>query len=199
MSVFLGIVIRAFVKRRFLAEILEILHFDLLPGLDLARLFSAVFCLCQVRHASRRQVRQRLNSRPLRFSTTTLSPLRGWPSLKNSSSVLMTGPCNRGCAGLQQTFPTHPGTLRDRIRSLGGMTPANGSQNRRGAGRRPSPQRSTSYPSLPNAPFHTQHPRRLTVTRSMRLALLTIFLDVLLLFVSAAGAFRRVRKPDTRK
>jgi hypothetical protein len=66
-------------------------------------------------------------------------------------------------------------------------------------GRRPSPQRSTSFPSLLDAPFHTQHPRRLTVTRSMRLALLTIFLDVLLLFVSAAGAFRRVRKPDTRK
>jgi len=49
MSVFLGIVIRAFVKRRFLAEILEILHFDLLPGLDLARSFSDVFCLCQLR------------------------------------------------------------------------------------------------------------------------------------------------------
>jgi len=49
MSVFLGIVTGAFAKRRFLAEILEILHFDLLPGLDLARSFSDVFCLCQLR------------------------------------------------------------------------------------------------------------------------------------------------------
>src|ERR1035437_3106645 len=45
------------------------------------------FCFCQSRHASRRQIRQRLNSRPLRFSTTTLSPVRGWPSLQNSSSL----------------------------------------------------------------------------------------------------------------
>jgi len=82
-------------RKRLLPEHPSFGHLVDLLAEDLGRSLADEYCRCQLRHVSRRQVRHRLNSRPFRRSTTTLSAVSGWPSSQNESSVTTIGPCNR--------------------------------------------------------------------------------------------------------